>query len=321
MKKNKNFLWGHDLPYNDYASYIKRRFENRMQKISVDAGFTCPNRDGSKAKGGCTYCNNDTFKPFYTSPRKTIKQQLKEGIDFFSAKYKTQGYLAYFQSFTNTYAELSTLKKMYSEALSVSGVRGLVIATRPDCVNSTILDYLEELANDYHIVLEYGVESCYDKTLLRINRGHTFDDTKIALLNSAGRGFEVGLHIILGLPDETREQMLAYADYISELPFDMLKLHQLQIIKGTKMHQDYISNTTDYELFTLDEYIRFVARFIERLRPEVKLERFVSEVPTDMLIAPRWGRVKNFEVNHKIIKILNELNTWQGKKYNSVVKN
>lgn len=313
MAENKLYLWGTDLPYNDYSSYIKRRFETRLQKISVDAGFTCPNRDGTKGRGGCTYCNNNTFKPFYTTPKKTVTQQLEEGIAFFAEKYKSQHYLAYFQSFSNTYANIDTLKKLYSEALSVAGVKGLVIATRPDCVDEAALNYLEELARTHYIVLEYGAESCLNKTLDRINRAHRMEDTREALLKSVGRGFDVGVHLILGLPGESREEILSHADCLSELPFDMLKLHQLQIIKGTRMARDYAQNPAGCDLFELDEYVDFVARFAERLNPEIKLERFVSEVPSDMLIAPRWGRVKNFEINHKVIKALRERGNWQGK--------
>lgn len=301
------------MPYNDYSSYAKRKFKNRIQKISIDAGFTCPNRDGKKAVGGCTYCNNNTFKPYYTSPKKSITQQLQEGIDFFSKKYKTQEYLAYFQAYSNTYNDIKSLKQKYSEALSVEGVRGLVIATRPDCIDDAVLDYLQELAKKYHIVLEYGVETCYDKTLKRINRGHTFSETQQTLIKSSGRGINVGIHLILGLPGETRTEILESADIISSLPFDTLKLHQLQIIKGTAMASDYKKNPDDYELFSLDEYIDFVSKFLGRLTPKVYVERFVSEVPSDMLIAPRWGRCKNFEINHKIIKSLNAQNSWQGK--------
>ncbi len=310
---NKKYYWEHDLPYNDYSSYAKRKFKNRIQKISIDAGFTCPNRDGKKAVGGCTYCNNNTFKPYYTSPKKSITQQLQEGIDFFSKKYKTQEYLAYFQAYSNTYNDIKSLKQKYSEALSVEGVRGLVIATRPDCIDDAVLDYLQELAKKYHIVLEYGVETCYDKTLKRINRGHTFSETQQTLIKSSGRGINVGIHLILGLPGETRTEILESADIISSLPFDTLKLHQLQIIKGTAMASDYKKNPDDYELFSLDEYIDFVSKFLGRLTPKVYVERFVSEVPSDMLIAPRWGRCKNFEINHKIIKSLNAQNSWQGK--------
>jgi radical SAM protein (TIGR01212 family) len=313
MIKKVPYIWGTDKPYNDYSSYIKKRFENRLQKISTDAGFSCPNRTGEKGRGGCTYCNNDTFKPFYCSPQKTVTQQLQEGIAFFSEKYKTQDYLAYFQSFSNTYDSPDNLEKLYAEALAVKGVKGLVIATRPDCIDEEKLKRLEHLARDYYIVLEYGIESCKDESLKRINRGHDFAETQKAIRMSAGRGIDIGAHLILGLPGESRQTMLQHADLLSELPIDMLKLHQLQIIKGTQMARDYSQNPEDYNLFTAQGYINFVVDFLERLHPRIKAERFISEVPPDMLLAPKWGRLKNFEIVHKIIRALENRNSFQGK--------
>lgn len=300
--------------YNSASEYYKKIFTKRVQKISIDAGFSCPNRDGTKGRGGCTYCNNDTFKPFYTSPQKTISQQLNEGIEFFAKKYKTQDYLAYFQAFSNTYAPLEELKKMYSEALSVEAVIGLVIATRPDCVDEEILDYLAELSEKYFILIEFGVETTNDKTLDRINRKHTFEETKLALKLAADRKLRTGIHLILGLPNETREEMLEFATEISKLKFTFLKLHQLQIVKNTAMAKDYVLNTSDYQLFELDEYIDFVVKFMEKLSPKIIVERFTSEAPSDMLITPKWGRVKNFEIVHKIEKRMKELGAFQGKK-------
>ncbi|MCF6184361.1 MAG: TIGR01212 family radical SAM protein [Bacteroidales bacterium] len=308
-----NYPWGHEKPYNDFSSFFKKQFNERIQKIAVDAGFTCPNRNGAKGRGGCTYCNNDTFNPFYCSPTKTISEQLKEGIAFFSGKYKAQKYLAYFQAYSNTYAGLETLKKYYSEALSVEGVIGLVIATRPDCVNENILDYLQKLAEKYYIVLEYGIESCNNETLKKINRGHTFEESIKALEMSAGRGIHVGVHYILGLPGDTREDNLSHTKIIAELPFETLKLHQLQIIKGTRTAKQYSENPEMFNLFSAKEYIDFVVRFSELLNPQIIIERFISESPSDMLIAPKWGGLKNFEIVAKIIKRFNELNTWQGR--------
>ena len=249
------YTWGHNKPYNNFSTYFKTKFSNRVQKIAVDAGFTCPNRDGSKGHGGCTYCNNDTFNPFYCSPQKSITQQLEEGIAFFSKKYKTQSYLAYFQAYSNTYSDISLLKKLYSEALEVEGVIGLVIATRPDCVNNEILDYLEELTENHYIVIEYGLESCFDETLVKINRGHSFHESVEALKNTKNRGIDVGVHIILGLPGESHKMMLQQAEMLSELPFKTLKLHQLQIIKNTLMAKQYKENPENFNLFSYDEYI------------------------------------------------------------------
>ncbi len=308
-----NYPWGHDKPYNDFSSHFKRQFKERIQKIAVDAGFTCPNRDGKKGRGGCTYCNNDTFNPFYCSPEKSITQQLNEGISFFSEKYKTQKYLAYFQAYSNTYADLNTLKKYYSEALSVPGIIGLVIATRPDCINQEILNYLQQLAEKYYIVLEYGIETCSNETLKNINRGHTFEDSIKVLEMSKNRGLHVGIHYIIGLPGDSREDNLTHAKILSDLPFETLKLHQLQIIKGTKTAKQYAENPEMFDLFTADEYIDFVVKFTERLNPEIIIERFISESPSDMLIAPKWGGLKNFEITAKILKKFKEKKTHQGR--------
>lgn len=300
--------------YNSASDFYKTIFSYRVQKISVDAGFTCPNRDGTKARGGCTYCNNDAFKPFYCSPQKTVTQQLKEGIAFFSKKYKTQKYIAYFQAFSNTYAPLSVLKRLYEEALKVDGVIGLVIATRPDCVNTEIMDYIAELSKKYFILLELGIESVYDSTLELINRKHTFAESKQAIELANERNILTGLHFIMGLPGETKEMMLNYAKVISQLPFKLLKLHQLQIVKGTLMAKDYEANPQKYHLFDLDEYIDFVVDFLEYLNPEIIVERFTSETPANLLIAPKWGRVKNYEIIHKVQKRLMERDTFQGKR-------
>ncbi len=313
----QNYPWEHDKPYNDFSTFFKKKFKNRVQKISVDAGFTCPNRDGSRGKGGCTYCNNNTFNPFYCSPQKSVKQQLTEGIAFFAKKYKAQKYLAYFQAYTNTYAPLSQLKKLYEEALSVSGVIGLVIATRPDCVNAQILDYLEKLAQNYYIVLEYGIETCDDESLKRINRGHTHKETEDALKLSANRGIDVGVHLILGLPGESEEMILSHAETLSALPFDFLKLHQLQIVKQTVMAKQYAKNPDDFKLYSADDYIKLVVKFTERLRPDIIIERFISESPADMLIAPKWGGLKNFEITAKIEKEFQKQNSFQGKLYSA----
>ncbi len=301
--------------YNLSSEYYKKIFKHRVQKISVDAGFSCPNRDGVKARGGCTYCNNDAFKPFYCSAQKTVTLQLLEGIKFFSEKYKTQKYLAYFQSFSNTYAPLHELKKLYSEALSVKGIIGLVIATRPDCIDEQILDYLADLSKDFFILLEFGIESTNDKTLEYVNRQHTYEESVKAVKMTKKRNLNIGLHLILGLPTENREIMLNHAKLISKLDFTFLKLHQLQIVKNTIMAFDYQKNPQNYDLFTLESYIDFVVEFLEYLNPKIIIERFTSETPSEMLIAPLWGRVKNFEIIHKIEKKLAEKNTFQGKKF------
>jgi len=307
------YPWGSSNPWNDFSSFFKEQFNNRVQKISVDAGFTCPNRDGTKGRGACTYCNNETFNPFYCHPSKSVTTQLTEGIAFFSQKYKTQQYLAYFQAFSNTYSDVETLKRLYDEALSVPSMIGLVIATRPDCVNEAILDLLQEYAKTRYVVLEYGIESCSNETLKKINRGHSFEDSVKALKMSQHRGLHVGIHYIIGLPGDSREDNLKHASLLSELPFETLKLHQLQIIKNTTMAKQYAMSPDQFSLFGLDEYIEFVVHFAERLSPEIIIERFVSESPSDLLIAPKWGRLKNFEITERIRKKFIELQSFQGR--------
>ena len=298
--------------YRNSSNFYDKFFDTRVQKISIDAGFTCPNRDGTRGRGGCTYCLNDAFTPFYTTPQKSIKQQLKEGIDFFSRKYKTWKYLAYFQAYSNTYAPLTVLKQRYEEALSVEGVEGLVIATRPDCIDEEKLEYLAELNKKYFILIEYGVESTENTTLERINRGHTYEEAVWAIEKTAQYGILQGVHMILGLPGEDRQTILNHAQKLSQLPIDLLKLHHLQIIKGTAMAKDYARNPQDYHLFSVDEYVDLVVEFLEHLSPKIVVERFTNEAPPDFLIAPKWGGLKNYHVVHKIEKELQRRNTWQG---------
>ncbi len=309
------YPWGHKRPFNDYSSYFKEKFTERVQKVAIDAGFTCPNRDGSKGRGGCTYCNNDTFNPFYCLPSKSVTQQLNEGIAFFEPKYKTQQYLCYFQAYSNTYGSLDVLKKIWTEALSHHKVIGLVIGTRPDCVNEEILDYLAELSKKYYVVLEYGVESTLNRSLEFINRCHTYEESIHAIQMASDRGIETGIHIIMGLPGESRAELIQHAATISELPFKMLKIHHLQIIKGTIMAKQYAENPELFNLFEADDYIDLIVEFVANLNPKIIIERFISESPSDLLIAPKWNGLKNFEIVDRIEKRLIETGNWQGKKY------
>ena len=299
--------------YNDFSSFIRRKFNGRVQKVSIDAGFTCPNKDGTKGVGGCTYCNNNTFNPDYCKPIKPIKQQIEEGIVFFSKKYKTQKYLAYFQAFTNTYAPLTDLRKMYEEALSHPDVIGLVIATRPDSIKDEVLDYLEELAaKDYFIKLEFGLESTKNETLIEINRCQTHEEAIDAFKRADGRGLHLGGHLILGLPGETKEDMLNHARKVSQLPMNTLKIHHLQIVKHTMMAVQFKKNPEMFTFRELDEYIELVVDFLEILNPEIIVERFFSESPDRMLIYPKYG-LKNFEVKHLVEKRLEEREAVQGR--------
>ncbi len=303
------------IRYSDYAHYLAELFPFKVQKISINAGFTCPNRDGSIGVGGCTYCNNQTFNPDYCKTDRSITQQLEEGKLFFSRKYPQMKYLAYFQAYTNSYGKLDELIKKYEEALAVEDVVGIVIGTRPDCMPKELLDYLEELNKRTFLCVEYGVESIYEDTLVRINRGHTYPTTVRAIQQTAERGIDVGVHLILGLPGESKEMMLHEADELSKLPIKTLKLHQLQLIRGTRMAHEYEQHPETFHLFSADEYVELIIDFIERLRPDIILDRFVSQSPKSLLIAPDWG-LKNFEFTEKIKKRLVERDTWQGKCYN-----
>lgn len=308
------FPWGDNRRFNSYSSYFTREFGSRVQKISIDAGFSCPNRDGKISTGGCTFCRNDAFNPSYCHPEKSIRQQIEEGIEFHQRRYRrAKSYLAYFQAFSNTYRPLDELEKLYREALSVDGVIGLVIGTRPDCINEETLEMLKDL--NATIILEYGVESVYDQTLTRVNRGHDFATAKKAIEITHKYGFHCGGHFIFGLPGETREMMLHTADIISELPLTTVKFHQLQIFKDTKMADEYIANPSDFHLFTLDDYIEFVIDFIERLNPGLVIERFAGEVPPRYLVSKPWLNLRYDQVLALIEKRLEERNTYQGKKF------
>ncbi|WP_028897732.1 TIGR01212 family radical SAM protein [Prevotella sp. HUN102] len=278
--------------YNDFGNWIRKQFPFRVQKISIDAGFTCPNRDGRIGKGGCIFCDNKTFNPSYCESSKSITQQLEDGKAFFAKKYPDMKYLAYFQAYTNTYDSVESLRRMYEEALGVKDVVGIVIGTRPDCVSDELLDYLEELNRQTFLIVEYGIESCNDETLKLINRGHDFACTKRAVEETAKRGIKVGGHIIVGLPGEDPDESLRQASVISSLPLTILKVHQLQIIRGTKLARMY--EKEPFHLYSVEEYIDLIARFIQLLRKDLVLERFVSQSPPELLVAPKWG-LKNYE--------------------------
>lgn len=302
------------MRYNDFAGFLAGEFPFKVQKISVNAGFTCPNRDGTKGFGGCTYCNNQTFNPAYCRDDRSVTMQLEEGKRFFARKYPQMKYLAYFQAYTNTYGELELLKRMYEEALAVEGVVGLVIGTRPDCMPDSLLDYLEEVNRRTFLLVEYGIESADDRTLERINRGHSFACTEDAVRRTAARGIRTGGHVILGLPGESREDLIKQAERLSELPLTTLKMHQLQLIRGTRMAHEYALHPEEFHLFSADEYIDLVIDYVEHLRPDLILERFVSQSPRELLLAPDWG-LKNHEFTDRVKKRMKERDAWQGKAY------
>lgn len=275
--------------YNDFTDYLRGRFPGKLLKIPVDAGCTCPNRDGTKGRGGCTYCSNRTFTPAYCHAENSITQQLTDGIRFFSYKYPSTHYLAYFQSFTNTYGDATHLISMYEEALQVDGVEGVIVGTRPDCMPDELLHYFSDLARRSFVMLEYGVESTLDKTLERIRRGHDWTCSAETIRRTAEAGVCCGAHLILGLTGENREEMLHHADLLSELPLTSLKLHQLQIVRGTVMAHEYATQPEKFHLFEPAEYADLVIDFLEHLDSHIAMDRFVSLSPGKDLIAPRWG--------------------------------
>jgi uncharacterized protein len=308
--------WGDNRRYNSYVNYFTRKFGGRVQKISIDAGFTCPNRDGTLGTTGCIFCNNLAFSPSYCDPSKSISQQIDEGMAFHKKRYKnTAGYLAYFQAFSNTYAAIETLCAKYHEALSKEGIMGLVIGTRPDCINDDVLAMLQTISEKHYVVVEYGVESCYNQTLKLINRGHTFEKSVEAIEKTAAYNINVGAHMIFGLPGETRGQMLKEAEILSRLPLNAIKFHQLQIIKDTPLASQFLENPMHYNLFELEDYLEFMVAFTENLKPDIVIERIAGEAPPYTNISTiKWG-LRNDELIARFEKKLQEKNTWQGRLY------
>lgn len=303
--------------FNSYAMYFRRTFGSRMQKVAINAGFSCPNRDGEIASGGCTFCNNSAFTPSYCSPSLSVTEQINEGISFHKNRYRTANqYLAYFQSFSNTYAPLSDLRKLYDEALSHPSIAGVVIGTRPDCVDDEKLDYFGELARRKYVAIEYGVESCYDETLQRINRGHNFETARRAIEATHQRGINSGAHFILGLPGESDDMLREQVDIINSLPLTTVKFHQLQIFKDTVMATQYDASPESFKFWSAEEYIGLVIEILERLRPDIVMERFASEAPPRYHhIPPTWGLIRNETLLNMFERQLKINNTYQGRLY------
>lgn len=357
-------LFAHGRRYNAYVDFFRRRYGARLQKVVIDAGFTCPNRDGKVGRGGCTFCDNAAFHPAYSRAEKTVAEQIDEGIEFHRGRYRnTAAYLAYFQAYSNTYASLERLRGLYLAALAHPEVVGIVIGTRPDCVDEAKLDFLQELASGMvldgwrreiagtggggsaavagHetgacpasgagregsaedaaplvleapvVIVEYGIESCYDETLRRVNRGHDFASARRAVEMTAARGIDCGAHFILGLPGETREMMLEECTEINALPLTTVKFHQLQIVRGTAMEREYADRPEDFVRFTLDGYVDFFTDMLERLRPDLCIERFAGEVPPRFVNETPWGLIRNTELLRLLESRLASRRTWQGR--------
>ena len=313
--------------YNTFVGYYKRVYGERLQKLVIDAGFTCPNRDGTVGYGGCSFCDNAAFHPSYSTAGKSIAAQIDEGIEFHQVRYRnTRHYLAYFQSYSNTYAPLPRLKALYLEALSHPHIVGIVIGTRPDCIDEEKLDWLAELKAgralpDWRrdgfgspvVKVEYGIESCYDATLLRVGRGHDVAAAERAVRLSAERGLDPGAHFILGLPGESRSMLVDQCSFISSLPLHSVKFHQLQLVKGTRIEKEFADVPQDFLRLDLPDYLDLIVDILERLRPDLYIERVAGEVPPRFVNETQWGLIRNFQILHLLDDCLSGRDTWQGR--------
>ena len=308
-----SYPWGDERRFNSYAAYFRRTFGHRMQKVTINAGFTCPNRDGKISTGGCTFCDNAAFTPSYCDSTKSITQQIDEGVEFHRRRYRTaEQYLAYFQSFSNTYAPLERLRECYDEALSHPAVAGIVVGTRPDCVDEEKLDYFADLARRKYVAIEYGVESCYDATLRRINRGHDFATARRAIEMTAKRGIHCGAHFILGLPGESDQMLIEQVEQINSLPLTTVKFHQLQLFRGTALAREWDEHPEHFRFWSIEEYIDLFVEILRRLRPDIVVERFAGEAPPRYHHTKGWGLVRNEQLLAMLDKRLEERGVHQG---------
>ena len=311
------YPWGDERRFNSYAAYFRRVFGHRMQKVTINAGFSCPNRDGKISTGGCTFCDNAAFTPSYCDSTKSITQQIDEGIEFHRKRYRTaQQYLAYFQSFSNTYAPMERLRECYDEALAHPDIAGIVVGTRPDCVDEQKLDYFAELSRKKYVTIEYGVESCYDETLCRINRGHDFATAERAIQMTAERGIHCGAHFILGLPGESDEMLIEQVERINALPLTTVKFHQLQLFRGTALAREWDEHPERFRFWTIEEYLDLFVEILRRLRPDIVVERFAGEAPPRYHHIEGWGLVRNEQLLAMLDKRLEQRGVHQGDIFN-----
>ena len=313
MAQRTIYPWGDTRRFNSYAGYFRRLFGGRVQKLSVDAGFTCPNRDGTVGRGGCTFCDNGAFTPSSCGGGTSVARQIAEGIDFHRNRYRTaQRYLVYFQSYSNTYAPPGRLRALYGEALAHPDVAGIVVGTRPDCMDGATLDLLCDIARDRYVAVEYGIESTSDRTLRAVNRGHDFDCARRAVERTAARGLPVGAHFILGFPGETDEQLVGQTERINALPLTTVKFHQLQVFRGTPMAAEYDADPARFRFWEIGEYLDLIVEILRRLRPDLVVERFASEAPPRYHYGRNWGLVRNEQLWAMLEKRLEERNAYQG---------
>lgn len=310
-----SYPWGTERRINAYSDYFRKQFGGRVQKVTIDAGFTCPNRDGTCGWGGCTFCDNKAFNPGYNKPEMPIGEQVRRGMEFHKKRYrKATGYLAYFQAYTNTYGNVDELRSRYEEALSVPGVVGLIVGTRPDCIYDEVLDCLEEFCTSHYVMVEYGIESVFNRTLERVNRGHDVETTEWAIRKTAARGIRVGGHMMVGLPGETMADFLQAATQVAQWPLNSIKYHQLQLIRGTAMAREYGMWPEDFMTFSLEEYLELMVRIVEVLNPGFILERIAGEVIPGTALLKGWG-LRYDGVLARFEELLEEKDSWQGKNY------
>ena len=310
-----NYTWGSERRLNTYSDYFKREFGGRVQKITLDAGFTCPNRDGTCGTGGCTFCNNKAFNPSYNDPEKSIESQILQGMNFHRTRYrKATRFLAYFQAYSNTYSSLEHMQSLYEQALKVPGIIGIVVGTRPDCVDEDKLNYFQELSQKHYVTVEYGIESVINRTLQRVNRGHDVEKSLWAVSETARRGVRVGGHMIIGLPGEDRQDFLDSGRELSRWPLNNIKFHQLQVIRHTAMAREYEERPNEFVSFTLEEYLELMMEIVEQLNPSIVVERIAGEVTPGMGIREGWG-IRYDRVLQAFEDLLEKHDTWQGKKF------
>ena len=304
------------LPYSDYGSAMQRRFGGRVQKLAINARLGCPNRDGSISFGGCSFCRNDAFSPSYCRENESIAEQIDRALEFHSSRRRyAEHYLAYFQVGSNSYADVSHLEKLYTEALNHPSIDGIIIGTRADCISSEKLDLLHYLSHRAYVAIEYGIESVYDATLQRVNRGHDFHTVKCAVAATRERGIDVGGHLIVGLMDESREDLIRGMERINALKLNFIKFHQLQIYRSTPIAEEW-QNSPERFLFgspdSLDSYIELMIELLRHLDPSTAVERLVSSAPHHLLLHSPLGGLRPDAVRERIIEQMRSRNLYQG---------
>lgn len=301
------------LRINSYGHYLRQRFGCRVSKVNVDAGFTCPNRDGSKGTGGCIYCNNVSFSPRDTLAEISLEEQLAAGMAYHRTRLKSEKFIVYFQKYTNTYAAVEHLANLYQRALSVPDVLGISVGTRPDCLTDEALELLTRIAKQHYVCLELGLQSADDAILEQINRGHSLDDFLTAVQRASNRGFDICAHLIHGFPGEQPDEFIKSADLLNGLPgISSVKLHQLHAVEGTELAAMY--RRGEFTPLTLEQYVATAADFLERLAPRISVQRLYGSSPIEIRVAPQWG-LKNNQMWYAVLNELKRRDSRQGQRY------